>query len=104
MLIHDVGHHYELDNCEGKDHFRQPLRFIKKTPVAKGKSELKTVQDGTTNEEVLKVLIHRLHYLQGKFPCRENDIALTHIESALMWLEKRTADRVKRGVEGKHAN
>ena len=35
-----------------------------------------------------------------KFPCRENSIAITKLDEALMWLEKRKKDRVKRGVEG----
>jgi hypothetical protein len=68
----------------------------------------RTKIDGVTNEEVLRVLIHRLHYLNeawgnppGKFRCRENSLAITKLEEALMWLEKRTADRVARGVEGK---
>ena len=30
----------------------------------------------------------------------ENAIALTHLEDALMWLQKRTRDRLARGVEG----
>lgn len=48
------------------------------------------------------VLIDRMNYLQGKFPCRENAIVITKLEESLMWLEKRTNDRKKRGVEGKH--
>jgi hypothetical protein len=39
--------------------------------------------------------------LQAKFPCRENSCAITHFEEGLMWLEKRTRDRITRGVEGK---
>jgi hypothetical protein len=46
-------------------------------------------------------LIDRLTYLNNKFPCRENSIAITHIETALLWLNKRTNDRLNRGVEGK---
>jgi hypothetical protein len=76
----------------------QVIQFIEKTPQVGG--ELKTLHDGTTNEEVLRVLIDRLQYLQGKFPCRENAIVITKLEESLMWLEKRTADRKKRGVEG----
>ena len=38
--------------------------------------------------------------LNKKFPCRENAVALTKLDEAIMWLEKRTADREKRGVEG----
>lgn len=63
--------------------------------------ELVTVNDGTTNEEVLAVLIDRLNYLNGIFPCRENAIVITKLEESLMWLNKRTADRKNRGVEGR---
>ena len=60
--------------------------------------------NGVTNEEVLRVLIHRLKFLNenwigGKFKCRENSLAITKLEEALMWLEKRTQDRVARNVE-----
>jgi hypothetical protein len=43
-----------------------------------------------------------MQYLQGKFPCRGNALVITKLEESLMWLNKRTADRVKRNVEGKH--
>ena len=76
--------------------------------------------NGITNEALLAVLIDRMRGFQGMAPvhatpmsklatspapyaCRENAIALTHLEEALMWLEKRTLDRVKRGVEGSPA-
>jgi len=38
--------------------------------------------------------------LNEQFPCRENACALTKLDEALMWLEKRTKDREQRGVEG----
>ena len=38
--------------------------------------------------------------VRGQFACKENAMALTHLEEALMWLQKRTLDRMKRGVEG----
>ena len=62
---------------------------------------LSTVNDGTTNEEVLKALINRMNFLQSQFPCRENAIVITKLEESLMWLEKRTTDRNNRNVEGK---
>lgn len=98
-----AGHRYELENFENKDKPGQIIQFIEKTPVTVGSAELKTVNDGTTNEEVLRMIIDRMNSLQAKFPCRENAIATTHFETGLMWLEKRTADRKARGVEGKHA-
>jgi hypothetical protein len=58
-------------------------------------------QNGVTQEALLAIVIDRLRSFQlGPFPCRENAIALTKCEEALMWLQKRTANRVRRGVEG----
>lgn len=57
--------------------------------------------NGVTQEVLLAIVIDRLRGFQsGEFKCRENAIALTHIEEALMWLQKRTRDRLARGVEG----
>ena len=58
---------------------------------------------GWTNEALLAVVRHRLQALQsGEFPCDENNVALGYVDRALITLEKRTADRKARGVEGKH--
>jgi hypothetical protein len=92
------GHQYLLGNFESGSQF---LQFIHKEPVCIGAAELRTVNDGTTNEEVLRVIIDRLGHMNSKFPCRENSIVTTHIETALLWLQKRTADRKARDVEGK---
>jgi len=94
------GHRYVLDNFENKDAEGQQLQFIQKEPID-DKGNLKTINDGTTNEDVLEMLIDRMKYLQAKFPCRENAIVITKLEESLMWLEKRTSDRKKRNVEGK---
>ena len=102
MKVKVEGHAYELQNFENKDVEGQIIQFIHKEPIVEGSSELRTVNDGTTNEEVLEVLIDRLSYLQSKFPCRENAIVITKLEESLMWLNKRTADRIKRNVEGKN--
>jgi hypothetical protein len=99
MKATSEGHRYELDSFEGGA--KQVIQFIEKVPIAEGSTELRTVNDGTTNEEVLAVLLDRLNYLNQKFPCRENALAITKCEEALMWLNRRTANRVARGVEGK---
>lgn len=39
-----------------------------------------------------------------KHPCRENSIAITKLEEALIWLDKRKKDRIERGVEGQNKN
>lgn len=57
--------------------------------------------NGITQEALLAIVIDRLRSFQaGPFSCRENAIALTHCEEALMWLQRRTVERIKRGVEG----
>lgn len=101
MLVLTEGHYYLLENFENKEKLSQTLQFIEKRPATPDSTELETVNDGTTNEEVLEMLIDRMKYLQAKFPCRENAIVITKLEESLMWLNKRTADRVKRNVEGK---
>ena len=59
--------------------------------------------NGVTDEALLAIQIDRLRSFQsGKFACRENAIALTHLEEAMMWLNKRTENRLARGVEGTH--
>jgi len=59
--------------------------------------------NGTTHEALLAILIDRMRSFQaGQFSCRENAIALTHLEEALMWLQRRTIARIRRGVEGTH--
>ena len=59
--------------------------------------------NGVTHEALLAILIDRMRSFQaGPYSCRENAIALTHLEDALSWLQKRTVARIKRGVEGTH--
>lgn len=56
--------------------------------------------NGLQNEQLIAVLVHRLGVLNKAFPCRENALAITKLEEAGLWLEKRAADRKARGVEG----
>jgi hypothetical protein len=59
--------------------------------------------NGFTNEALLAVIIDRMRGFQsGQYKCRENALALTHLEEALMWLQYRTRARLARGVEGTH--
>lgn len=57
--------------------------------------------NGCQNEDLIAITIDRLRcFNAGPFSCRENAIAITKLEEAMLWLEKRTADRIARGVEG----
>jgi len=96
------GHTYELPNFENKNEPGQTLQFIHKEPIEPGSTQLVTVADGTTNEAVLEAMIDRMMFLQDAFPCKENACCITHLQEGLMWLKKRTNDRLKRGVEGQN--
>ena len=52
---------------------------------------------------IIAVLCDRLRGIQnGPYACRENAHALTHLEEAQHWLQQRTLERMRRGVEGSH--
>lgn len=68
-----------------------------------------TIQNGPVKEKGVNgcqvdTVIHAaktiLEGLNKNFPCRENAVAITKLDEALMWLEKRTKDRMARNVEG----
>lgn len=68
-----------------------------------GRGDERKEPNGAFVEGVIQAAIDRIQFYQGAgFSCRENAIALTHLETALLWLGKRTADREARGVEGTH--
>jgi len=57
--------------------------------------------NGISNEALLAIVIDRLEGFQrGPFACEENRLALLSAQGALFLLQKRTKDRLARGVEG----
>lgn len=57
--------------------------------------------NGISNEALLAIVEHRLLGFQsGQYSCRENALALTALQESMMWLQKRTRERMARGVEG----
>lgn len=57
--------------------------------------------NGVTQEALLAIVADRLRSFQaGPFSTRDNSIALTHVEDALLRLQRRTLERMRRGVEG----
>lgn len=57
--------------------------------------------NGVTIEALLAICAHRLECFQaGPFPSQYNATALSGIYNALLSLQKRTQDRIARGVEG----
>lgn len=57
--------------------------------------------NGLTNAALIVVVLDQLRGFQsGQFAGRDNAMAITHLEDALMRLQRRTRDRIARGVEG----
>ncbi len=57
--------------------------------------------NGVSNEALLAIVEDRLKAFQdGPYACPENASALTKVQEAIMWLQRRTRQRIARGVEG----
>ncbi|NEZ76317.1 ABC transporter ATPase [Clostridium botulinum] len=57
--------------------------------------------NGILDTDLLEIVRHRLQgFQEGPYSSRENACALTHIEEALMWLNRRVEDRIERDVLG----
>lgn len=71
-----------------------------------GRGDDRKAANGAFVETVLSVVLQRIEFYQTaaekKFACRENAIAITKIQEAMMWLDSRTKARESRQVEGTH--
>lgn len=99
FVAKDAGHAYDLINHDGVD--AQTILFIKKEPI-EDSTEMRVVQQGTTNEAVISMLIDRLQTLDEKFPSEYNKHAIKHLHLVYETLIARTQERQSRGVEGTH--
>lgn len=57
--------------------------------------------NGCQIDDILTFCLGTLQTFNKKFPCRENSLAISELQSVLHWLEERTRDRDERGVEGR---
>lgn len=96
-----ANHIYEIrpidDNPEamGEHHVLATIAF------QNGARKLPDSISGVIDTDLLEIVRDRLKSFQsGEFSSRENAIALTHIEDALMWLNRRVEDRIERNVLG----
>lgn len=91
-------HHYRVESVSEND----PVAIFAQVDFQNGPVKEAGV-NGCHNEDLIAIVIDRLQCFQSSpFSCRENALALTKLEEALMWLKHRTASRQERGVEGTH--
>ena len=76
-------------------------RAITEIRFQKGQRGNPQSETGLLDVDLLEIVRDRLSCFQkGDMPTREATIALTHVEEALLWLNKRTEDRAERNVLG----
>lgn len=91
-------HDYEIDMMVDPE---TGLVFTMHLSFQKGPRNEIGSEHGVLDTDLLEIVRDRLKCFQsGEFACRENACALTHIEEALMWMNKRVEDRAERGVLG----
>lgn len=89
MKVLDPGHRYELRHLDGSG--SSVLQFVKRDgegyPGNVGRCE------GTNIQEVLRVLIDRIQYLNRQVHSEHNIIVIDELRGALIQLETRAAER-----------
>lgn len=88
MKVIEKGKSYLLHNSDSSEIEGQIISFS-------FKDENGQTVNGTKNEELLKVLIHRLTYLNSVSYCKENKETIVLLSKALEALNSRKANKVK---------
>lgn len=93
-----ANHIYDIYPAQGFNEDTEPLIVIQ---FQNGARKLPDSIHGVLDTDLLEIVRDRLKgFQQGEFATRENACALTHIEEALMWMNKRVEDRIERNVLG----
>lgn len=93
-----ANHHYQASYDGGTTGFAVDIHFQNGPINVDGNGV-----NGLTHEVLLAIVADRLRSFQkGPYSCKANACALTHIEEAMHWLQQRTIERMRRGVEGTH--
>ena len=93
-----ANHEYDIYPAQDFNADTEPYIVIQ---FQNGARKLPDSQHGVLDTGLLEIVRDRLKGFQkGEFATRENAIALTHIEEALLWMNKRVEDRIERNVLG----
>ena len=79
----------------------EPQSYLAQVHFQNGARKEEGSVHGVLDTDLLEIVRDRLKGFQsGPFATRENACALTHIEEALMWMNRRVEDRIERDVLG----
>lgn len=87
MKVISPGTQYELENF-GSDNGTQVIRFTERS----GDTYIK----GTTNEEVIDMMINRFYTLQEKKPSPENQVVILLLKNARRMMASRLSRKIKK--------
>lgn len=96
--IGGANHEYDIYPADNFNEDTEPYIVIR---FQNGPRKLADSIHGVLDTDLLEIVRDRLKgFQQGEFATRENALALTHIEEALMWMNRRVEDRIERNVLG----
>ena len=88
-------HNYIISPCNNPDVILTEIKFQHGPRFEEGS------RHGIATVDLMEICRNQLQSFQsGDMATREGAIALTHIEEALLWMNKRTEDRIERNVLG----
>lgn len=92
-----ANHEYSISTVD------EPSDIVAVIKFQKGPRKEESSISGVIDTDLLEIVRDRLIAFQkGPFSSRENAVTLTHIEEALMWMNRRVEDRIERNVLGKN--
>ena len=100
-----VSHYYEIVSKQPADD-ADPDKLsaaviVGKVQFQESPRNAESSTRGVLDTDLLEIVRDRLiGFQRSEFATRENACALTHIEEALMWLNRRVEDRIERKVLG----
>ena len=75
--------------------------FVEEIRFQKGPRNAQDARRGVLDTDLMEIVRDRLKAFQdGPYACQENEHALFLVEQALVWMNRRTEDRIKRNVLG----
>lgn len=89
----DPGHYYRIPRLDGYGF--QSLRFVKRCDYNDptrfpGNTN---AYPGATSQQILRILLSRMEYLQNQIPCAENVIIIENLQNCLYFFEARACRR-----------
>lgn len=101
--LNDVYYEDEVGPGNGRHYYevRREGKVVASIQFQNGPRTIESSIPGVVEADLLEIVRHRLQcFQQGEFATRENALALTATEEALMWMNKRTEDRAESGKLG----